>query len=269
MLDDVCDCHFHVFGPADRYPLVPTSGYVPPVLSIEDHRAKFGPLGVRRWVLVQPSCYGADNRCMMEALATLGDRGRAVVAVAPDVTDAELRRLHDLGARGIRVNAVGGSTLSIAQLKAIAPRLKAMGWHVQTFLPRGRLPGLADDLLATGLTVVLDHFGSPEPAQGQDQPTLKALARLLDTGRCWVKLSAPFRISGGGASYADMAPFAHALLGMRPDRLVWGSDWPYIHFIDKLPPDYDPLAWFTRIVADPARMKALAAGNSRILYGFA
>jgi predicted TIM-barrel fold metal-dependent hydrolase len=269
MIEDVCDSHFHVFGAADRYPLVPTAGYQPPVLSIFDYQALFAPLGVRRMVLVQPSCYGSDNRCMLEALATLGARGRAVVAVAPDVSDAELRRMHDLGARGIRVNAVGGSTLSIAQLKSIAPRLRALGWHVQTFLPKGRLPELAGDLLATGLTVVLDHFGSPEPALGMEQPAMKALAKMLEGGRCWVKLSAPFRISGSGAPFADMVPYARALVKLRPDRLVWGSDWPYIHFIDKLPSDYNPLGYFTDALRDPAQLSALLSGNSRELYQFA
>lgn len=269
MFEDVCDSHFHVFGTADRYPLVPTAGYKPPVLSISDYQSLFAPMGVRRMVLVQPSCYGADNRCMLEALATLGAQGRAVVAVAPDVSDAELRRMHDLGARGIRVNMVGGSTLSFSQLREIAPRLKALGWHAQTFLPKGRLPEVADDLLATGLAIVLDHFGSPEPALGVDQPAMHALRRVLDSGRCWVKLSAPFRISGGGAPYADMVPYAHALMKMRPDRLVWGSDWPYIHFIDKLPRDYDPLGYFTDALRDSAHLKALLSGNSRTLYGFA
>lgn len=271
-MEDICDCHFHVFGTANRYPLVPTAGYVPPLASMQDHQALFGKLGVRRWVLVQPSCYGADNRCMMEALATLGPAGRAVVAVAPNVTDEELQRLHALGARGIRVNMVGGSTLSYSQLRDIAPRLKAMGWHAQTFLPKGRLPEVADDLLATGLTIVFDHFGSPEPALGVEQPAMKALARMLESGRCWVKLSAPFRISAGGAPYADMIPYARALAKLRPDRLVWGTDWPYIHFIDKLPPDYDPLGYFTDALRDsapgPSQLPAMLSGNSRTLYGF-
>jgi len=174
-MDDICDSHFHVFGAADRYPMVSTRGYEPPVLSISDYQALFGPLGVRRMVLIQPSCYGSDNRCMLDALATLGERGRAVVAVAPDTSDADLRQMHDRGARGIRVNAVGGSTLSIVQLRDIAPRLRQLGWHVQTFLPKGRLPDLADDLLATGLAVVLDHFGSPDPTLGIEQPTLQTL----------------------------------------------------------------------------------------------
>ena len=267
-MDDICDSHFHVFGAADRYPMVSTRGYEPPVLSISDYQALFGPLGVRRMVLIQPSCYGSDNRCMLDALATLGERGRAVVAVAPDTSDADLRQMHDRGARGIRVNAVGGSTLSIVQLRDIAPRLRQLGWHVQTFLPKGRLPDLADDLLATGLAVVLDHFGSPDPTLGIEQPTLQTLARMLDTGRCWVKLSAVFRVSKAGAPYQDLVPYARALMQLRPDRLVWGSDWPYVHFIDKVPRGFNPLAFFVDALHDQAQLKALLSGNSRELYQF-
>lgn len=268
-MDDICDCHFHVFGTTRDYPLVPTAGYVPPVVSLADHEAFFGSKGIGRRVLIQPSCYGADNRCMMEALATLGGRGRAVVAVAPDVTDAELARLDRLGARGIRVNAVGGATLSLAQVRDMVPRLKPLGWHVQTFLPIGRLPEWADALLAMDIPIVLDHFGSPDVAQGLEQPTMKLLAKMLATGRCWVKLSAAFRVSKAGAPYHDLLPYARELMRLRPDRLVWGSDWPYIHFIDKVPPAFDPLALFREAFPSEADRRALFVDNSRVLYGFA
>ena len=267
-MDDICDTHFHIFGAAGSYPMVSTRSYDPPAVSVADYESLFGPLGVRRMVLIQPSCYGTDNRCMLEALAPLGARGRAVVAVAPDISDAELQRMHAMGARGIRVNAVAGSTLSIGQLQAIAPRLRELGWHVQTFVPGGRLPALADDLLATGLPLVLDHFGSPDPSLGLEQPTMRVLARMLETGRCWVKFAAMFRVSKAGAPYQDLVPYARALIELRPDRMVWGSDWPYIHFADKVPPDFDPLAFARDALRDPAQLKAVLSDNSRELYDF-
>ena len=267
-MNDICDSHFHVFGDPEHYPMVATRGYNPPLLSIADHEARFGAYGVGRRVLIQPSCYGADNRCQLDALATLGKNGRAVVAVAPDVSDSELKRMHALGVRGIRVNAVGGSTLSIAQLNTVAPRLASLGWHVQTYVPIGTLPDVADALLATGLPIVLDHFGSPDTRLGLDQPAMQTLAHLLATGRCWVKLSAAFRISRAGAPFTDLQPYARALMQMRSDRLVWGSDWPYIHFIDKLPADFDPLEFFAGTFSDAAEIKALLSDNARVLYQF-
>ena len=267
-MDDICDSHFHVFGPPDRFPLVPTSKYVPPVSSVADHARIFKPLGVRRLVFIQPSCYGTDNRCMLEAMRPLGPRARAVVAIAPDIPDAELQVLHDAGARGIRLNAVNGSTVASGQLREVARKLKPLGWHLQVHIPMGQLPELADALLGTELPIVVDHFGTPDPAQGVEQPTYRTLARMLETGRCWVKLSAPFRVSKAAWPYADMIPFAQLLLRLRPDRMVWGSDWPYIHFIDKVPADYDPLQFLQALVTDRALLQAVLCDNARRLYDF-
>src|SRR5262245_31232632 len=230
-MEDICDSHFHVFGPADWYPMVPTRNYDPPVVSIAEFERLFASSGVRRMVLIQPSCYGTDNRCMIEALAPLGERARAVAAISPDITEAELEAMHRAGVRGIRLNAVHGSTVSDTRLKEVAVKLNPLGWHLQVHLPSGQLPKAADSLLATGLPVVLDHFGGLDPSLGLEQPTVRVLREMLLTGRCWVKLSAPFRVSRAGSPFKDVAPYAEALLQIRPDRMVWGSDWPYIHFI--------------------------------------
>ena len=267
-MNNICDCHFHVFTAPDKFPMVPTRGYEPPVLAITDYQRLFAPLGVTRMVLVQPSCYGADNRYMLDELKSLGTQGRAVVAVASDVTTEELAAMHKAGARGIRVNAVGGSTLSLAQLADIAPKLHALGLHVQTFMPLGQLPSVEQALLATGLPIVLDHFGSVDSRLGLEQPTMKALGRMLATGRVWVKLSAAFRITQSSAPYQDLVPYAQALMNLRPDRMVWGSDWPYIRFIDKVAPDFNPLHFFMDAIQSEDHRQRLFTDNAKILYQF-
>ncbi len=73
-----CDCHVHVFGPAARYPLAPDRAYTPPEASLEDLLRTEEKLGMQRMVLVQPSVYGADNSCMLDALKALGSRARGV-----------------------------------------------------------------------------------------------------------------------------------------------------------------------------------------------
>ena len=267
-MDNVCDCHFHVFAAPEQFPMVPTRGYEPPILSIHDYQTLFAPLGIKRMVLVQPSCYGADNRYMLDQLAQLGKTGRAVVAVAPDVTTEELTAMHTAGARGIRVNAVGGSTLSITQLTSIAPKLQALEMHVQTFMPLGQLPTVEQALLATGLPIVLDHFGSVDSRLGLEQPAMQALARMLATGRVWVKLSAAFRITQASAPYQDLVPYAQALMNLRPDRMVWGSDWPYIRFIDQIAPDFNPLHFFMDAIQSADQRQLLFTDNAKILYQF-
>jgi 2-pyrone-4,6-dicarboxylate lactonase len=267
-MDDICDCHFHVFGPPDRFPILPTSNYRPPVVSIADHERIFKPLGIRRVVFIQPSCYGTDNSCMLEAMYPMGQRARAVVAISPDISDAELQAMHNAGARGVRLNAVHGSTVSSGHLRDVARKLKPLGWHLQVHVPMGKLPEIAESLLGTDLPVVIDHFGTPDPSQGLEQPTYRTLAQMLKTGRCWVKLSAPFRVSKAAWPYANMIPFAQTLLRLRPDRMVWGSDWPYIHFIDKVPGDYNPLQFLQEVIADRGLLKTVLCDNSRRLYDF-
>jgi predicted TIM-barrel fold metal-dependent hydrolase len=39
-----------------------------------DYRALMRRLGITRQVLVQPSAYGADNRCLLDALAAFGGK---------------------------------------------------------------------------------------------------------------------------------------------------------------------------------------------------
>ena len=267
-MNDICDCHFHVFAPHDQFPLVATRSYEPPVVSITDYQSLFAPLGITRMVLVQPSCYGSDNRYMFEALATLGRFGRAVVALDPEVSDAELAAMHKAGARGVRVNAVGGSTLSIAQLVALAPKLHRVGWHVQTFMPPGQVPTIEQALLDTGLPIVLDHCGSVDSRLGLEQPTMHTLKRMLATGRVWIKLSGAFRITQASAPYQDIKPYVQALMALRPDRMVWGSDWPYISFSDQLAHDFNPLDFFYEAIQDPLQRQRLLIDNAKVLYQF-
>ena len=63
-------------------------------------------LGFERNVIVQASCHGTDNAALEDALIAAGDLARGVAVLSPDVTDAELQRLHAAGVRGTRFNFV-------------------------------------------------------------------------------------------------------------------------------------------------------------------
>src|ERR1700752_946003 len=99
-----CDAHFHVFGPAERYPYGPDLRSPPPLAPLEDMLALAKKLGIERFVFVQPSAYGRDNRCMLDAMAALGASCRGIVDLDENAPDAELERLHALGVRGVRIN---------------------------------------------------------------------------------------------------------------------------------------------------------------------
>jgi hypothetical protein len=125
------DTHMHFYDTAERYPVAPTAAFLPPPARVADYRALQQRLGLARVVVVQPSAYGADNRCTMDAVAELGGAARAVVVVEPGVTDEELERLTRAGARGIRFHMLRGGVLAWAVLEEMAARVHPFGWHVQ------------------------------------------------------------------------------------------------------------------------------------------
>ncbi len=236
-----CDCHMHVFASAARYPFAERRSYTPPEATLEDYLALHRPLGLVRVVIVQPSVYGSDNRATLEALARLGAAGRAVVVVDPETPRAELAALGRTGVRGIRVNLATHGGTAAAEARALicrmAERVAPLGWHLQLFLEPDLIAVLAETLATLPTEVVIDHMGLPDAAAGVAQPGFAALLALLRGGRTWVKLSGADRIAGSDETFAAAAPFARALIAARPDRLVWGSDWPHTGRRDGSTPD--------------------------------
>jgi predicted TIM-barrel fold metal-dependent hydrolase len=181
-------------------------------------------------VIVHPSPYGADNSCTVDAVRQLGDRARGVAVIDDATSEQELKDMHAAGIRGVRVNleSYGESDPAVAgrHLKKAAERVAPLGWHVQTFTNLSILAALHDTILALPTTLVVDHFGRPKAALGPDQPGFVELLALLRSGKVYVKISAPYRISQQPL-YPDAAPIARAMIDANPDRIVWGTDWPH------------------------------------------
>lgn len=272
-----CDCHVHVFCP-ERYPYDADRAYTPAVAPVQALRQWQSSLGVERAVLVQPSCYGLDNRAMCEALRTLGvTRARGVAVVDPaTVSDSELDSLQDHGVRGVRLNfhvhAATDPSVLIQRFRAVADRIGGRGWHVQLHVDSQALALLAPVLRNADMTVVLDHFGG-------GAASMKTLASLLPCRHVWMKLSAPYRVSQV-AEYADLAPMVRQCLEIAPDRLVWASDWPHTGgngqrkgTVTKIEPfrEVDVMATLTLLrewVSDTQQFNALMVDNPGRLYGF-
>src|ERR671920_1082108 len=129
-----CDTHVHVFGPESKYPYQANRAYTPVDATVSQLDDLHAVLGITRAVIVQASAHGTDNRAILDAVATHPERMRAVAAVAEEVTDSELRRLHEGGVRGIRVNLVdkGGMPFSsLGALLRMGERIRDMGWHIE------------------------------------------------------------------------------------------------------------------------------------------
>ncbi|MFO0989963.1 MAG: amidohydrolase family protein, partial [Alphaproteobacteria bacterium] len=133
-----CDTHMHVYD--DRYALAPTAAFRPPHAPTADYLAMRRRVGVARTVVVQPTAYGYDNACTLEAMAAMGGSARGIAVVPRDVTEAELDRLTKAGMRGIRYFMLPGGVLPWESLDAMAAKVGAFGWHVQLQLDGRQLP---------------------------------------------------------------------------------------------------------------------------------
>jgi predicted TIM-barrel fold metal-dependent hydrolase len=268
-----CDCHAHILGPRSRYPYSAQRVYTPPDCLLEDFRRMLDALGLERAVLVQPSVYGVFNTVMLEALARAPARFRGVAVVPPDIDDAELQRLQQRGVRGVRVNVVdvrnrAAGALPLDDLRALALRIRPLGWHMELLLHVDEFPELDRTLADFPVDVVLGHFGYMQAGRGTNAPGFQALLRLLRAGRTWVKLTGPYRISGAALPHPDVAPLAHALAQAAPDRLLWGSDWPHVMLKGAMPNDADLVDLLAAWLPDEALRRRLLVDNPAKLYGF-
>jgi predicted TIM-barrel fold metal-dependent hydrolase len=260
-----CDCHIHVFGPFARYPLDAARKYTPDEATLPDYLKVASALGLGRVVFVQPSVYGADNACQLDAIHDLQEHARGVAVIDDSVSGEALESLCGAGFVGARLNLTRAANLD--SLERLAARVKEYDWHVQLHLPGALLPEIADRLLALPVDFVIDHFGRVDAHEGLEQPAFQTLLRLLDSGKGWVKLSAPYRIDLDGPPYSKAAPFARELATRFPERLVWGTDWPHPD-VAVVPEDTDLLDALFESVPDEAVRHRILVDNPAMLYRF-
>jgi predicted TIM-barrel fold metal-dependent hydrolase len=264
-----CDSHIHLFGPAAKYPFAPDSPYTSREALPETFFDLQNTLGLSRAVIVSPGGYGRNYRMLADTLERFPDRFRGIALMPDGASASEFARLTELGVRGLRqMSAKRGSHVPNYSLEAAAQAAEH-GWHVQ-FYPHGNdIIDYADKLLALPNTIVLDHFASIPAARGVDQPAVKTVFKMLDTGRVWMKLSAPMRCTMQNVPYPDVTPLAHAFVRHAPERMVWGSDWPHVNLDGReMPNDGDLLDLLLEWVPDQATRNRILVDNACALYGF-
>lgn len=269
------DCHAHVFGPYDRFPLIAERLYSPPELTGERYLRMLDAVGFARGVLVQPTAHGTDCRGMLNALGVGAGRLRGIAVVPPDITDEQLAEMHSRGVRGLRfirppgtlVGAAKQSWVDLGALESMAPRLARLGWHAQIFASCEQIVSLAPQLISFGVPLVVDHMGMADVSRGVAAAEFQSLLRLLERGEIWIKLMA-YRLSRQYPNYQDLAPFHQALLAANPERLVWGSDWPHVHMKAEMPEVGDLIDVFCAWTEDPALRRRILVDNPAALYDF-
>ncbi len=261
-----CDTHVHVYD--SRYPVAPSALLRPPDAPVTDYRRFQKSLGLDRVVVVQPTTYGLDNRCQLDAVAEFGDAARAVVVVDADTTADELRRLADLGARGARFHMLAGGAVGWDDLAIVASRIADLGWHIQLQLDGRELPHRLAALLALPTPLVIDHVGRFMPPVAPGHPAFVALFTLLETGRTWVKLSAPYESTLDGApTFPTVTTLATALVHAHPDRMLWASNWPHPGQREPITDD-DLLRLTLDWLPDPTVRRRVLVANPAEVYGF-
>lgn len=224
-------------------------------------------------MLVQPSIYGADNRAMLAALHAHPDALRGVAVVDLDISDAEIEVLHDAGVRGLRCNIVdlaeAKGQLPLGMLKTLADRVAHLGWHFEFLMHVNEFPNLSSILHDFPVEIVIGHFGYVPSQLGVNDAGFQNLCGLMREGRAWVKWTGAYRISAEQTPpYADVNPFADALLSANPDRIVWGTDWPHVMVKGFMPNDADLCDLLGHWARDPALLKKILVSNPQKLYDF-
>ncbi|MFJ8669777.1 amidohydrolase family protein [Streptomyces sp. NPDC093600] len=242
------DAHCHVFGPGDEFPYAPERKYTPCDASKDRLFALRDHLGFTRNVIVQATCHGADNRALADALRASKGTARGVATVRPDVSDEELRELHEAGVRGVRFNFVKRLVDAAPRqdLLDVVERITPLGWHVVVYFEAPDLPGLRDFFLSIPVPLVVDHMGRPDVTKDPDGPEFEAFLDFLRARPdIWCKVTCPERLTVGGPpaldgeqeAYRDVVPFARRVVEEFPDRVLWGTDWPHPNLTDHMPDD--------------------------------
>jgi predicted TIM-barrel fold metal-dependent hydrolase len=264
-----CDTHAHIVGPQDKFPYDPDRRYTPPDALVPDYLKMLRTLGVERAVIVQPSVYMTDNTRLLAALRESTDFPLRGIAVVNDrVTDEELRVMHEAGVRGLRVNLRVKNGASGDMAPQLARRIAPTGWHLQVRVDPKDFASARSLIETLPVDVVIDHIGGVPAGKGLDGEEFRMLLDLVSSGRCWVKLSAPMRMSEQEFPYSDVTPFVRALVAAAPDRMVWATDWPHTGITKRMPNDGDLCDLLSDWLPDPAVLKKVLVDNPARLYGF-
>ncbi|MEN4917894.1 amidohydrolase family protein [Achromobacter spanius] len=266
-----CDSQFHVFGPADRYPVRPGAAYEMPSATIETALGLHRLLGIERGVIVQATTYGADHQVVLDGLAAAGPgyRGCANAVVLAERDDAYIQKLHDAGVRGARFTRQGlGISMAPDVFDRAIARIRELGWYAKFQPEPDGMMAQVEQFENLDIPVLLDHMGRADPSAGAVDPTRRKLESLLTRGNFWVMLSLTEKISRTGEPWDDVIPLAQALIAANPDRVVWGSDWPHPVSVKATPNEGRLLDQLARYAGDDATLRKILVDNPARLFGF-
>lgn len=280
---DACDCHTHIFGDKQRFPLWPGRIYTPETASPDEMSELHRALHMQRVVIVNPSIYGTDNSATLYGIKARGANARGVAVIDDQTTDRDLDALARSGICAIRINLTNAGppdpAIARRRFQAAVKRARQRDWHIEMYTTPAVISGIQDLVQASPVPVVFDHFGGAQAALGVQQPGFADLAGLLRSGKAYVKVSGVYR-SSTQPDYADVKPLAQMLIAANVDRVIWGSDWPHPnpdaqkgHPLTEVTPLYRVddgriLNLLAGWAPDAAMRKKILVDNPARLYGY-
>lgn len=269
-----CDTHCHVFGPYADFPLHLRATYASPDAPAARYLQMLDTVGAKRGVLVQPAPYGTDVAAIVDAIARRPASLRGIGVTAPDTSAETLKAWHAAGIRGLRFieardpqGKLFPGSVGFDSIEALAPAMRQSGMHVQMWGPYDRYSPVLARVADLGLSVVLDHMASVVVSRGLQDPLFKLICKLVEQGRVWIKLSL-CRVSQQAPDYEDVRPFHDALVAANADRVLWGSDWPYVRMGAHAPDVAQLIEVAHRWLGNDVMRRKIWVENPASLYGF-
>ena len=228
-MNRLCDTHVHVFDPS-RFPYVPLRKFTPGTANVQQLQKHLKTIDADSVVLVQPSVYGTDHRCLLNALGILGPKARGIAVIDQTTCPNEIKLLNQSGVVGARINTVvnreEGSKFALAAIQHLESNIPNH-WHIQLHVNLNALETLADHIAKSSRYFVLDHLGLPDVTNPLNNQHWQLLLDIVRTGKLYVKVSAPYLSSERLSPYEDLKPFIESLIHTNSERLLWGTNWPH------------------------------------------
>jgi predicted TIM-barrel fold metal-dependent hydrolase len=267
-----CDTHCHIFGPPDRFPFSEKRRYTPPTAPVEHYLQMLDVIGVERGVIVQPNAHGTDNRVSLDAIVRGNGRLRGVGRIDDDTTDEDLADMDAGGIRGIRFEFVRGreGSSDLKLFERMIERVRPLGWHVELHVDPDVLIEHEAWFRALDIVCVVDHFARLHVKDGIGQPAFRLLLDLMRRDNYWTKISGADQRTDAPWPHGDVVPFAHALVEVAPDRLMWGTNWPHSNIFEmgKTSNDGRLLDLMLDFAPDEAVRNMILVDNPARLFGF-
>lgn len=265
------DCHMHIF--AEGFDSRPGGPPIAQLATVDDYRVVQRRLGLERVIVTQPNAYQVDNAATLAALDRFGpETARAVIAVAPEMTVADLAPLTARGVRGARIMNLPGGATPLAAMAPVERLARDLGWSLIVQFDGREIDDHRAALAAIEVPYVIDHFGKFLEPVAADDPRVDTLLSLIDRGNAWYKLCAPYETSRSGPPhYKDVVAIAQRVVAHAPERVVWGSNWPHVSVkpdAADYPDEAQLLDALADWVPDAATRRRILVDNPAELYGF-